>query len=98
MKRRERLKEWDGPKHPEHDDLLTLAERTGQVWEDLEGWVYFIVGSPVVTCYDFDGRPVQYRHKVYVINSLGIHQDDWPLYETNDRPLEISGLELTRLA
>lgn len=98
MRERKRLKEWDGPKHPEHDGLLFLAERTGQVWEDIEGWIYFIVGSPVVTCYDYNGRPVQYQQKVLVMNSHGELQENWPLFETNDRPLEMSNLLLTRLA
>lgn len=95
---RTRRAEWDGPKHPEHDGLVALAERTGQVWEDVDGWIYFIVGSPEITCYEWNGRPFQYRHKVFVINSLGEHQDDWPLFETEDRPLELSELIVTRLA
>lgn len=88
---------WTGPKHPDHDGLLILMDRTGQVWEDSDGWIYFIVGEPKVACFDLDGRPFQYEHKVLVMNHEGELQHDWPLFETNDRPLE-TNTEIARLS
>lgn len=84
-----RLLEWTGPKHPECDGLLTLFDRTGQVWEDDDGWIFFIVGAHRVATYYRDGKPFQYEHKVFVINSQG-ESAEWPLFETNDRTLEMN--------
>jgi len=92
-----RVAEWNGPKHVEHDGLLALFDRTGQVWEDDDGWIYFVVGSPQVAIFEDDGKPFQYEHKVFVIADDWSIVDNWPLFETNDRPLETVGI-IKRLA
>ncbi len=84
-----RLHHWEGAKHRDHDELMELFNRVGQVWEDEDGWIYFIVGEPKVATYEMDGRPFQYEHAVLVIDSEG-NSKDWPLFETNDRPLELT--------
>ncbi len=91
-----RLDCWDEPKHGDHDRLLEFFNRVGQVWEDEDGWIYFIVGAPKVSTYEVSGRPFQYEHVVFVIDSEG-NPMDWHLFETNDRPLELSE-SINRLA
>ena len=91
-----RLARWDGPKHPEHDRLVALIERCGQVWEDSDGWIFFVVGRPMIVTYEENGRPFHYEQPVYVIDD-DARLADWHLFETNDRPLEVNP-QFTRLA
>lgn len=76
--------------------MLALFDRQGQVWEDSDGWIYYIVASPRVSTFDLDGKPFQFCHETLVIEGDELRRD-WPLYETEDRPLEHNEA-ITRLA
>lgn len=88
MRDQRRRETWDGPKHADHDRLVAEHRRSGQVWEDTDGWVFFIVSEPIVTMYEFDGRPFQFKHTTFVVAEDA--PQEWALYETCHRPFEIS--------
>jgi hypothetical protein len=87
---------WDGPKHPDHDAVLAEHDRVGQVWEDNDGWVYFIIADPTVSVYEHHGRPFQFKHTTFVVAPDSM-TESWPLYETCHRPFEVSEI-LKRIA
>ena len=79
---------WTGEPHQLHEQICAAFDRTGQVWElDEDTLIYFVVGPPVVARYMDDGRPCSFVHRCFAFDESG-ETDDWPLYETVDRPLE----------
>lgn len=95
MKDQRRRKSWDGPKHADHDRLLEKHNRVGEVWEDDDGWVYFIVSDPTISVFEYEGRPFQFKHTTFVVSPDG--PKELPLYETRERPFELSEI-LKRIA
>ncbi len=90
------VRRWEGPKHPDYDSGVAKLNRTGQVWEDEDGWVYYIVGAPAVIAYESDGKPFQFKHAIVVVTDDEDLSREWSLFETTHRPLE-SKHEFTRL-
>jgi hypothetical protein len=79
---------WNSTPHPDSKTIIANLTRIGQVWEDVDGWVFYVIGPPSVAAYEHDGRPFQLNHPVFVISSDGC-MIDWALFETVDRPLEL---------
>lgn len=84
-----RVYEYIGPKHPEHDSIVERVRRVGQVWEDDDGWIFFVVGDPVCTAWEENGLPIRFRHGTLTMDERG-DIVEWPLEETVDRPLEVT--------
>lgn len=82
------LTEWNGPAHPEVEQLMTAYDRTYQVWEAEDELIHFVIGPARVTAYTEEGRPFQFSHPCYTIDADG-QREEWPLIETVDRPLEV---------
>lgn len=87
MNKESRVGVWYGPKHRDHDATMKEMDRAHQVWEDDDGWTYFVLGPPVVVTYDGEGRPTYFNHPTLTVDHHG-EVVDWPFDEHIDRKLE----------
>lgn len=84
-----RVYDYDGSKQPEHQAAAARVARLGQVWEDEDGWVFFVVGEAKCVVWHEDGGPITFRHGTLTMDEHG-NVVDFPLEETIDRPLEVT--------